>query len=57
MTALVIGALAVCAGVVLAASESPGTRDTTRIDKVSVVLIATVAATGAVHAVRVLVLG
>jgi hypothetical protein len=57
MTALVIGALAVCAGVVLAAAESPGTRDTTRIDKVSVVLIATVAATGAVHAVRVLVLG
>ncbi len=44
MTALAVGALAACAGVLLAALESPHGHDGARLRRCSIVLLATTAA-------------
>ena len=42
--AFVVGVLAVCAGVLLAAAESPHVRDRARLDRLSVLLLSASAA-------------
>jgi hypothetical protein len=41
---VMVGVLAACAGVLLAALESPHVRDTARLDRLSIVLLAGTAA-------------